>query len=101
MFISIIMFFGRMYSVIDQLRCSDTNTDTDDSDDLDSGDEDGDHFDLSVNGAIQRWVPFFILFVYYSVVSAAIRGRPMRFQLKKSAIAILLNPLLLYLMSVL
>lgn len=54
MLISIIMFFGRMYSGFDQLRCSDTDTDTDDSDDLDSGDEDGDHFDLSVNGAIQR-----------------------------------------------
>lgn len=46
------MFFGRMYSVIDQLRCSDT--DTDDSDDSDKGDEDDEHVDLTVNGEIQR-----------------------------------------------
>lgn len=44
MLISIFMVFDRMYLVIGQLRCSDT--DTDDSDDLDSGDGDNDHFDL-------------------------------------------------------
>lgn len=37
-------FTNRMYLVIGQLRCSDT--DTDDSDDLDSDDGDNDHFDL-------------------------------------------------------
>ena len=46
------MFFGRMYSVIDQLRCRDT--DTDDSDDSDNGDEDDEHVDLGVNGGMQR-----------------------------------------------
>ena len=46
------MVFDRMYSVIDQLRCSDT--DAGDSDDLDSGDGDNGHFDLSVNASIQR-----------------------------------------------
>ena len=51
MFMSIFIFFGRMHSVIDQLRCIDT--DSDDSDDLDNGDEDDDHFDLRVNGEIQ------------------------------------------------
>ena len=53
--ISIFMVFDRMYSVIDQLRCSDTDTD-------DSGDGDNGHFDLNVNASIQRWVPFFIFF---------------------------------------
>ena len=63
-----------MYSVIDQLRCSDTDTD-------DSGDGDNGHFDLNVNASIQRWVPFFIFFfVYYSVTSAAIRERTMNVQ---------------------
>ena len=52
MLISIFMVFDRMYSVIDQLRCSDT--DAGDSDDLDSGDGDNGHFDLSVNASIQR-----------------------------------------------
>ena len=52
MCISIFVFFGRMHSVIDQLRCSDT--DSEDSDNLDTGDDDDDYFDLSVNGAMQR-----------------------------------------------
>jgi len=52
MLMSIFIFFGRIHSVIDQLRCSDT--DSDDSDDLDSSDEDDDYFDLRVNGAMQR-----------------------------------------------
>ena len=41
-----------MHSVIDQLRCSDT--DSEDSDNLDTGDDNDDYFDLSVNGAMQR-----------------------------------------------
>jgi len=44
-------FTNRMHSVIDQLRCSDT--DSDDSDELDSSDEDDDYLDLRVNGAMQ------------------------------------------------
>jgi len=52
MLMSILTFFGRMHSVIDQLRCSDT--DSDDSDELDSSDEDDGCFDLRVNGAMQR-----------------------------------------------
>ena len=46
-----------MYSVIDQLRCSDTDTD-------DSGDGDNGHFDLNVDASVKRWVPFFIFFLF-------------------------------------
>ena len=52
MLISIFMVFDRIYLLINQLRCSDT--DTDDSDDLDSTEGDNGHFELSVNALIQR-----------------------------------------------
>ena len=53
---SIFILFGRMHSVTNQLRCSDT--DSDDSENLDSGNEY--YFDLRVNGAMQRWIPLFL-----------------------------------------
>ena len=56
MCISIFVFFGRMHSVIDQLRCSDT--DSEDSDNLDTGDDNDDYFDLRTFAPIVSAHPY-------------------------------------------